>query len=267
MSPVLDAFCQGNKEKVKKPPPSEVSSINKLSHADHFTKKSELPSLRHRRPLKKSETLSDRERESEYILEGPLKGHTSSDTKLNINKSCPRKFLETTHESGKNVLPNQICQTPVLRKSVVKKRLTSIDITQDIDEKYNDTGGPTDLDIQFQTMNIRSLTKSIFDGEKVGNGIVGSGSKSREPSRIFDNQRLLKIAPHTRRKDVICDTVDAWSNEREENVDLKIRKYKPLVFGGTYPIDVPFTSRLSRDDTETRTSVPKTFQVDEALDF
>nr|XP_022910213.1 uncharacterized protein LOC111421306 [Onthophagus taurus] len=66
--------------------------------------------------------------------------------------------------------------------------------------------------------------------------------------------------------DIICDTVDAWSkkplNVGNKNVfsnirssifkgsppDKEIVRYKPLIFGGTYPIDAPLKSSTKFDE-------------------
>ena len=72
----------------------------------------------------------------------------------------------------------------------------------------------------------------------------------------------MRVAPHIRRKDVICDTVDAWSNDTGQNIS-ESPKYKPLVFGGTYPIDLPLKdgNRLT-GETLAKKNVSLTYDID-----
>lgn len=72
----------------------------------------------------------------------------------------------------------------------------------------------------------------------------------------FDSDfKLLKYDNKTPKRDIICDTVDAWAKKGNKGVFSNIKNtlfkssstqekevvYKPLVFGGTFPIDCPMS--------------------------
>lgn len=67
------------------------------------------------------------------------------------------------------------------------------------------------------------------------------------------NFKMTKFDRKKHKHDIITDTVDAWAKKGGKNVFSNIKNtlfksnsmekevvYKPLVFGGTFPIDVPF---------------------------
>ncbi|KAJ8680007.1 hypothetical protein QAD02_015794 [Eretmocerus hayati] len=93
----------------------------------------------------------------------------------------------------------------------------------------------TDLDIQFGKMRVvnESPHETSVEKEKVKGQTLTQYCN-------FDEKKVVKVAPHVRRKDVICDTVDAWS--RQQSLSSP-GKYRPLIFGGTFPIDAPLTNR------------------------
>lgn len=69
----------------------------------------------------------------------------------------------------------------------------------------------------------------------------------------FDSDfRRIKFEKRKPKHDIICDTVDSWAKKNNKNMFSNIKSsifksnsqdkeivYKPLVFGGTYPIDAP----------------------------
>ncbi|KAK9872598.1 hypothetical protein WA026_018730 [Henosepilachna vigintioctopunctata] len=68
----------------------------------------------------------------------------------------------------------------------------------------------------------------------------------------FDTEfKMTKFERQKHKRDIITDTVDAWSRKNGKNMFSNIRNslfksnsekeivYKPLIFGGTYPIDLP----------------------------
>lgn len=101
----------------------------------------------------------------------------------------------------------------------------------------------------------------------------------------FSIKHLQKPKPLFHKPDVISNTVDSWSSKNgsknmfcnfkdslfRSNAGSKI-KYKPLIFGGTYPIDAPMNleefNRLKKLD-KSRESRPKivtkTFDIDRPL--
>lgn len=108
-------------------------------------------------------------------------------------------------------------------------------------EEESDDGGAlqTDLDIHLRKLKLESLgvSSSSSDSDR-----LATRSQSLTQYCNFEEKKVVKVAPHIRRKDVICDTVDAWSRDW----DVSRRDYKPLIFGGTYPIDLPLKQRLSQ---------------------
>lgn len=115
----------------------------------------------------------------------------------------------------------------------------------------------TDLDIQFQQMKLENL--STITEENPRKKFDNSGSQSLIQYCNFDEKKVVKVAPHIRRKDVICDTVDVWSRQSDTSL-----RYRPLIFGGTFPIDAPFTTNaISESDKKLFSKqTPKTFIID-----
>lgn len=99
------------------------------------------------------------------------------------------------------------------------------------------------------------------------------------PASLAHTRKLWNFGCSHKKSDVICDTVDAWSNSRSGKLFLNLKQSlfghmnhtekmliggnRPLVFGGTYPIDVP----LERNVEETVSNSDKgvsaqTFDID-----
>lgn len=75
--------------------------------------------------------------------------------------------------------------------------------------------------------------------------------------------RLLKYGQRKPKHDIIVDTVDVWAKKSSKNMFTNIKKsifknntaasqkdvvFKPLVFGGTYPIDAPTDAVISQQN-------------------
>lgn len=93
---------------------------------------------------------------------------------------------------------------------------------------------------------------------------------SLKAKKIIDDLTVNKLIknPLVSKRDIINDTVDAWA-KTSRNTHFKHRlyqdrygrvRYKPLIFGGTYPIDVP--ELPNNFDTHV-----KTFDIDRPLSF
>lgn len=164
---------------------------------------------------------------------------------------------------------------PVFLTCRPKSKRTSSEETDEDAEKVRNviTKNPTDLDIQLSNMKFESPTgssSSSLEGERVSILRAGPGGQSLKQYCDFDEKRIVRVAPHMRRKDVICDTVDAWSCRNEDklpNADLS--RYKPLIFGGTFPIDAPYrggqASNPPVESSRSRVSekrISKTFDID-----
>lgn len=165
-----------------------------------------------------------------------------------INKIQPEDPLK------KMTYPPPSLKSPVFLKCNSKKENL-------LEEEFkNNLKKPTDLDIQFQQMKYENL--STVTEENLNKSIDKGSSQSLAEYCNFDEKKVVKVAPHIRRKDVICDTVDVWS--RRSDSSLRPR-YRPLIFGGTFPIDAPFdTDAISERDEKllTRKKTPKTFDID-----
>lgn len=78
----------------------------------------------------------------------------------------------------------------------------------------------------------------------------------------FDTDfKMTKYQKHKPKHDIITDTVDAWSKKNGKNVFSNLKNtlfkshsekeivYKPLIFGGTFPIDIP-TKREAKTEKD-----------------
>ncbi|PSN41428.1 hypothetical protein C0J52_22651 [Blattella germanica] len=110
------------------------------------------------------------------------------------------------------------------------------------------------------------------------NLIPTSSSSSSSPTSVASNRRIWNFG--RKKADIICDTVDAWSNSRSGRLFLNLKQSlfghmnrtermmliggsKPLVFGGTYPIDVPLDNNPEDTLKNRKEKIsPQTFDID-----
>lgn len=160
------------------------------------------------------------------------------------NKIHPKDVRRVKKIDGRYVKPPS-SEPPVFLKCTVKKkpvdqRETSADESDESNEIESET---TDLDIQFSKGNITeflSKPDSLPENETLPAN-EGNGQTLKQYCN-FEEKKVMRVAPHIRRKDLICDTVDAWSSNdgsSQRGPSCELSRYKPLVFGGTYPIDLP----------------------------
>ncbi|KAL3278662.1 hypothetical protein HHI36_016198, partial [Cryptolaemus montrouzieri] len=116
-------------------------------------------------------------------------------------------------------------------------------------------------------------------------------SKVSIAANDFDAEfKMSKFGKHRHKHDIIVDTVDAWSKKNGKNMFTNIRNslfksnsdkeivYKPLIFGGTFPIDLPMKQDAKTDKTNTGNKSPlnmtpkvreygpaKTFDIDQPI--
>lgn len=97
----------------------------------------------------------------------------------------------------------------------------------------------------------------------------------------FETSRPSRPVLGRKRRDIICDTVDSWArkNSSTKNVLSSLKHsffsksepavvYKPLVFGGTYPIDSPTPLPRRREVAEIKSyDRPKVRQYGPAKSF
>lgn len=112
------------------------------------------------------------------------------------------------------------------------------------DMKYNDKKGKL---VKYKSLDIPDVSKTVVK-------YLEPNSKVSISAEDFDSAyRFTKFDRKRHRHDIITDTVDAWAKKGSRNVFSNIKNslfknsttpdkeivYKPLVFGGTYPIDCP----------------------------
>ncbi|KAG5306835.1 SC16A protein, partial [Acromyrmex insinuator] len=161
-------------------------------------------------------------------------------------------------------------QPPVFLKCKIKKKNPSEDKEEtapDRSDKGNlSVSQTTDLDIQFSKLKLESLlAPDLSFGTKESHVTFSNEAQTLKQYCNFEEKKVMRVAPHIRRKDVICDTVDAWSYDSTGQNISESSRYKPLVFGGTYPIDLPLRFRNNNhlvDDTSAKNSTSLTYDID-----
>lgn len=150
----------------------------------------------------------------------------------------------------------KLTKPPPLQSAVFLK----CDTKREDKDKMGPSEGPkvtTDLDVQLRRLKLTALgmSSSSSDSERRPSSASEDTGQSLGQYCNFDEKKVVKVAPHIRRKDVICDTVDAWS---KDTVVGDNARYKPLVFGGTYPIDLPLDAVRNKSVALAR----KTYDID-----
>ncbi|XP_011687970.1 PREDICTED: uncharacterized protein LOC105450057 isoform X2 [Wasmannia auropunctata] len=161
-------------------------------------------------------------------------------------------------------------QPPVFLKCNIKKKNPSEvreETAPDRPVKGNlSASQTTDLDIQFSKLKLESLLVPDLSFEaKESHVTFNSEAQTLKQYCNFEEKKVMRVAPHIRRKDVICDTVDAWSYDSTGQNISESSRYKPLVFGGTYPIDLPLRFRNNNrltDDASAKDNTSLTYDID-----
>lgn len=205
----------------------------------------------------------------------------------NVNKKYPKlttnypKILQNEKICSKNIrksrridpifLKPPCSQPPVFLKCKIKKNSSSENRIKTDSAKPNENNlsalsQTTDLDIQFSRMQLESLVMSdLSSGAKKSSDMFNSEVQTLKQYCNFEEKKVMRVAPHIRRKDVICDTVDAWSCDSTGQNISDSSRYKPLIFGGTYPIDLPLRfrnhNRLPKV-TSTKKNISLTYDID-----
>ncbi|XP_076654050.1 endoplasmic reticulum export factor secretory 16 isoform X2 [Halictus rubicundus] len=166
---------------------------------------------------------------------------------LPSNKSPPRDARKVKKIDGRYVKPPP-SEPPVFLKCKVRKKsdhdndtIPCEPETQANEDSFNSPAATTDLDVQFTEVSLETISKL---DSRLGRGTPAGPSPDTDSQTLkqycnFEDKKVMRVAPHIRRKDVICDTVDAWSYANSSQNSSEFSRYKPLVFGGTYPIDLP----------------------------
>lgn len=160
-------------------------------------------------------------------------------------------------------------QASVFLKCKIKKKNPSEDKEETAPDRLDkgnlSVSQTTDLDIQFSKLKLESLLASDLSFETKESHVTFSNeAQTLKQYCNFEEKKVMRVAPHIRRKDVICDTVDAWSYDSTGQNISESSRYKPLVFGGTYPIDLPLRFRNNNlvDDTSAKNSTSLTYDID-----
>ncbi|XP_043669311.1 uncharacterized protein LOC122629675 isoform X2 [Vespula pensylvanica] len=211
-----------------------------------------------------SSETSDLDSISQYNSTMLSRFHTLANSEVNVEKS--KKFIKypkvsttypkllhdnKTHlkdiQKSKKINPKYVkppsSQPPVFLKCKVKKK-TIVDTNEEAsNQKIKTNLQKTDLDIQFDMAQFHPFndpSDSLSESKNINNNNNNNNNNGQTLKQYctFEEKKVVRVAPHIRRKDVICDTVDAWSYSDSKDLSL----YKPLIFRGTYPIDVPISS-------------------------
>jgi len=193
---------------------------------------------------------------------------------MNYPKILPNNKVHSKDRKSRRIDPifskPPCSQPPVFLKCKIKKKNPSEDKEEtapDRSDKRNlSVSQTTDLDIQFSKLKLESLLAPDLSFETKENHVTFSNeAQTLKQYCNFEEKKVMRVAPHIRRKDVICDTVDAWSYDSTGQNISESSRYKPLVFGGTYPIDLPLRFRNNNrlvDDTSAKNNTSLTYDID-----
>ncbi|XP_076228329.1 uncharacterized protein LOC143175092, partial [Nomia melanderi] len=191
---------------------------------------------------------------------------------LPADKLSPRGVRRIKKIDGRYVKPPS-SQPPVFLKCKAKRKSDDEnDPTSDGPEENSlrslTSSTTTDLDVQFSEVGLDSLSKFDPRAPRGSPRPAETDSQTLKQYCNFEDKKVMRVAPHIRRKDVICDTVDAWSYSNASQSSSELCRYKPLVFGGTYPIDLPVRPVRSDlnlaefNDAPVEKSTMKTYDID-----
>ncbi|XP_076284103.1 uncharacterized protein LOC143210771, partial [Lasioglossum baleicum] len=194
---------------------------------------------------------------------------------LTSNKSSPRDVRKIKKIDGRYVKPPS-SEPPVFLKCNVRKKSDHDNDTIPCEpeplaneDSCKSPATITDLDVQFTKVSLGTISKL---DSRLGRGMPGP-SPSPDSQTLtqycnFEDKKVMRVAPHIRRKDVIYDTVDAWSYANSSQNSSELCRYKPFISGGTYPIDLPVRPARSDlnsaklNDLPARKSFMKTYDID-----
>ena len=188
---------------------------------------------------------------------------TAAFPKIIPNNKIHPKELPKPKKVNPSLSKPPMAQPPVFFKCKVKKKLSPRESIDEEIENLNRVQKTTDLDIQLRRLQLQSFSMSSSSSDSERRPSLSSDNFGQSLTEYcnFDEKKVVKVTPHIRRKDVICDTVDAWSRGHEGHVNAELSRCKPLIFGGTYPIDLPFRGR-NYENIQGGKYFPKTFQID-----
>lgn len=197
---------------------------------------------------------------------------TMSYPKILANDKVHSKDIRKSRHFDPIFLKPPCSQPPVFLKCKIQKKNLSEDKEKTAPDRLDEgnlsaSSHTTDLDIQFSKLKLESLLAPDLSSEaKESHVPFNNEAQTLKQYCNFEEKKVMRVAPYIRRKDVICDTVDAWSyNDSTGQNITESSRYKPLVFGGTYPIDLPLRFRNNNrltDDTSAKDNTSLTYDID-----
>ncbi|KAJ8981602.1 hypothetical protein NQ317_011881 [Molorchus minor] len=92
--------------------------------------------------------------------------------------------------------------------------------------------------VKYKSLDIPTASKTVVK-------YLEPNSKVSISAEEFGSEYKLAKFERKKRHDIITDTVDAWAKKRSSSHQDKEVVFKPLVFGGTYPIDCPMPDSVN----------------------
>lgn len=172
------------------------------------------------------------------------------------NKStslCVRNVVSST-KNTENYKKNEDCK---LCETMWDPSYVNTDKKSDINSCKSNTSLITYNSVKFKNREIVEYTQTNVS---LANNAVDN----------ITIDKLIK-SPLIRKHDIINDTVDVWAEKSIfsfNNTDvhaIQNVKYKPLIFGGTYPIDVPIGLPPKIANNSFHKEYNKTFDIDRPL--
>mgnify|MGYP005980873587 CR=1 FL=1 len=214
----------------------------------------------------------------------PFKNRSAED--FISDRSLSRDSSDLEFESGmrakkklfyKNEEKSQLICYKDNMKIIAIKNDSKLTKYNTFDMKFNDKKGTV---VRYKSLDAPETLVKYYD----------SHSNVAIAAQDFGSDfKMTKFDKKRHKHDIITDTVDAWAKKSSSNVFSNLKNsifkstkpakevvYKPLVFGGTYPIDVPLNKVGKATDTHIKQvknvvpkfreyGPPKTFDIDRPI--
>ncbi|RLU21248.1 hypothetical protein DMN91_005621 [Ooceraea biroi] len=162
---------------------------------------------------------------------------TASYPKILQNERVHPRNIKKPKPAGSTLSKPPCSQPPVFLKCKIKKQSPSEGVQEATPgQPVYDTlasSQTTDLDIQFSKLKLESfIAQNVTTEAKAASHVISSSeAQTLKQYCNFEEKKVMRVAPHIRRKDVICDTVDAWSYDSStgQNDVSELSRYKPLL--------------------------------------
>lgn len=198
-------------------------------------------------------------------------------------RSMSSTFNASVHcglESLNKEDPREIADTADLAEST-STNTNELAVFSDLNQHMTSSKCISESAFHTATGNLTTLYSFSNDTGKT-NIPASSDSNSvlSSAGSLAYRRKLWNFGYNHKKSDVICDTVDAWSNSRSGKLLLNLKQSlfghmnrtermlliggsKPIVFGGTYPIDMPLERNVEETVNKCDKHVsPQTFDID-----